>query len=85
MSEHLRRIIVDGLLDRIRDSTLAALDEPSEAEETLIGCLFADIIRKLMDEAKLQAEKDGTRTISVGHLRDAKALILDSSPNSNED
>ncbi|CAR56727.1 uncharacterized protein KLLA0_E02465g [Kluyveromyces lactis] len=85
MSEHLRRIVVDGLLGRIRDNTLGTLDEPSEAEETLIGCLFADLIRKLMDEAKLQAEKDGTRTISVGHLRDAKDLILESSPDNNED
>ncbi|CDO94206.1 unnamed protein product [Kluyveromyces dobzhanskii CBS 2104] len=79
MSEYIRQYVLDKLLSRIEEGSTRQLEEPSEAESTLFGCLFTDLVGKLIEEAKLQAEKDGTRTISVGNLREARDIILESS------
>lgn len=78
MSEYTGGYVVNELLRRVEAGKKknTNLNNPNNTEKTLLGCLFIDAIDKLLTEAKLQAEKDGTRTISIENLREAEEILL---------
>lgn len=54
-------------------------EEPNDEEGMLLSCLFQELLRKVLIEAQLQAQADGSREIKPYHLHSALESIADGS------
>lgn len=71
MGDYVGRYCSDELRGRLEELT-----EVGHAEEKILGCLVIASLKRIIDEAKLQADRDKTRGIKPEHLSEARDIVL---------
>lgn len=52
------------------------VSSPSEAEKLLLGCAYQEFLKRILNEAKVYAERDGSNQILPSHLESAQKAIM---------
>lgn len=52
-------------------------EEPNEAEELLLACLYQELLRKVLKKAQREASLDGSREIKDYHVETALESVLE--------